>query len=98
MPEQARIQRILDLKQRADENRDAQEPGDAANRRCEPGQMDQAAARLRQSLYRRRITAGIRLKSMKQIAKRKNSLQPQIDTDRINNGVVGDNRGEETLP
>ena len=48
MPEQARIQRILDLKQRANKNGYAQEPGDAANRRCKPGQMNQAPTRLRE--------------------------------------------------
>ena len=48
MPEQARIQRILHLKQRADKNRYAQEPGEAANRRCKPGQMNQAPPRLRE--------------------------------------------------
>mgnify|MGYP003694029209 CR=1 FL=1 len=46
MPEQARIQRILDLKQRADKDGYAQEPGGAANRRCKPRQMNQAPTRL----------------------------------------------------
>ena len=34
---------------------------------------------------------------MKQIPKRKNSFQPQIDPDGINNGVVNHDRSEETL-
>ena len=97
MPEQARIQRILHLKQRADKNRYAQEPGDTANRRCKPGQMNQAPTRLCELVKRRSLIAGFRLKPMKQIAKRKDSFQPQIDPDGINNGVVDDNRGEETL-
>ena len=45
MPEQARIQRILDLKQRASKDGYAQEPRETANRRREPGQMNQAPAR-----------------------------------------------------
>ena len=98
MPEQARIQRILDLKQRADKNRYAQKPGDAANRRCKPGQMNQSPTRLREFLQRRAVIAGFRLKAMKQIPKRKDSFQPQIDPDGINNGVVNHYRSEETLP
>jgi len=76
MPEQARIQRILDLKQRASENGYAQEPGEAANRRRKPGQMDQSPARLREFVKRRSLVAGFRLKPMKQIPKRKDSFQP----------------------
>ena len=34
---------------------------------------------------------------MKQIPKRKDSFQPQIDPDGINNGVVNHDGGEETL-
>lgn len=97
VPEQARIQRILHLKQRANKNRYAQEPGDAANRRCKPGQMNQSPARLREFLLRRWLIAGFRLKPMKQIAKRKDSFQPQINSDGINNGVVNHDRSEETL-
>ena len=76
MPEQARIQRILDLKQRASKNGYAQEPGEAANRRRKPGQMNQAPARLREFVKRRSLVAGFRLKPMKQIPKRKDSFQP----------------------
>ncbi len=97
MPEQARIQRILDLKQRASKNGYAHEPGQAANRRCKPGQMNQAPTRLREFVKRRSLIPGFRLKPMKQIAKRKDSFQPQIDPDGVNNSVVDDNRGEETL-
>ena len=50
MPEQARIQRMLDLQQRADKDGYAQEPGDATDRRGKPGQMNQAPARLRNLL------------------------------------------------
>ena len=35
---------------------------------------------------------------MKQIAKRKDSFQPQIHPDGINNGVVNENGGEEAVP
>jgi hypothetical protein len=59
--------------------------------------MDQLPARLREFVKRRSLIAGFRLEPMKQIAKRKDSFQPQIDPDGINNGVVGNNRGEETL-
>src|SRR4029077_20772439 len=95
MPEQARVQRILDLKQRADKNGYAQEPGGAANRRCKPGQMNQPATRLREFLQRRSVIAVFRLKPMKQIPKRKDSFQPQIDPDGINNAVVNHYRSEE---
>ena len=99
MPEQTRIQRILHLNQRADKDGYAQEPGDAANRRCKPGQMNQAPTRLGQFLLSRLvgITAGVRLQPMKQTPKRKDSFQPQTDPDGINNSVVNDNRGEEAL-
>ena len=99
MPEQTRIQRILHLNQRADKDGYAQEPGDAANRRCKPGQMNQAPTRLSQFLLSRLvgITAGVRLQPMKQTPKRKDSFQPQTDPDGINNSVVNDNRGEEAL-
>src|SRR5215211_905133 len=97
MPEQARIQRILDLKQRASENGYAQEPGEAANRRCKPRQMNQAPARLCQFVKRRSLIAGFRSKPMEQIAKRKDSFQPQIHADGVNNSVVDDDRSEETL-
>ena len=97
MPEQARIQRILDLKQRASKNGYAQEPGGAANRRCKPRQMNQASTRPCEFLKRRSVIAGFCLKPMKQIPKRKISFQPQIDPDGINNGVVDGDRGEETL-
>ena len=97
MPEQARIQRILHLKQRADKNGYAQEPGDAANRSCKPGQMNQAPTRLCEFLQRRSLIAGFRLNPMKQVPKRKDSFQPQIDPDGINDGVVNHNRSEEAL-
>ena len=98
MPEQARIQRILDLKQRANKNGYAQEPGEAANRRRKPGQMDQPPARLREFAVAAVCwSPAFRLKPMKQIPKRKDSFQPQIDPDGVNNSVVNDNRGEETL-
>ena len=78
MPEQARIQRILHLKQRANKNRYAQEPGHAANRRCKPGQMNQSPTRLREFLIgtpRRGVRSArsptYLRKPMKQIAKRK---------------------------
>src|SRR4029077_451478 len=90
MPEQARIQWILDLKQPADKNGYAQEPGGAANRRCTPRQMNQAPTRLCEFVTRRAFTTGLRLKPMKQIPKRKDSFQPQIDAEGINNGVVDD--------
>ena len=97
MPEQTRIQRILHLKQRTDKNGYAQKPGDAANRGCKPGQMNQAPTRLREFLQRRSLIIGFRLKPMKQIPKRKDSFQPQMDPDGINNGVVNQDRSEETL-
>src|SRR4029077_2794079 len=97
MPEQARIQWILDLSQRADKDWYAQEPGDAANRRCKPRQMNQAPTRLCEFVKRRSLIIGFRLKPMKQIPKRKDSFQPQIDAEGINNGVVDDHRSEETL-
>src|SRR4029453_12703830 len=90
MPEQPRIQRILNLKQRADKNGYAQEPSDAANRRCKPGQMNQSPARLRELLQRRSLIAGFRLKETKQIPERKNPLEPQIHADGVNNSVVND--------
>jgi len=97
MPEQTRIQRILHLNQCADEDGYAQEPGDAANRRCKPGQMNQAPTRLCEFVKRRSLIAGFRLKPMKQVPKRKDSFQPQIDPDGINNGVVNYDGSEETL-
>src|SRR5258708_33212624 len=97
MPEQAWIQRILHLKQRADKNGYAQKPGGAANRRCKPGQMNQASTRPCEFLKRRSVIAGFCLEPMKQIPKRKDSFQPQIDPDGINKSVGDDNRGEETL-
>ena len=97
MPEQARIQRILHLKQRANKNGYAPEPGGAANRCCKPGQMNQAPTRPREFLQRRSLIIGFRLKPMKQIPKRKDSFQPQMDPDGINNGVVNQDRSEETL-
>src|SRR4029077_19305313 len=97
MPEQARVQRILHLKQRTDKNGYAQKPGGTANRRCKPGQMNQAPTRLCEFLQRRWLIAGFRLKPTKQIAKRKDSFQPQIDPDGINNGVVNHDGSEETL-
>jgi len=87
----------LNLKQRANENGYAQEPGDAANRRCKPGQMNQPSTRLRQLVQRRCLTADISLKPMKQVSKRKNSFQPKINTDGVNESVVNDDRAEETL-
>src|SRR4029077_19794185 len=97
MPKQARIQRILHLKQRANKNGYAQEPGGAANRCCKPGQMNQAPTRLREFLQRRALIAGFRLKAMKKIPKQKDSFQPQIDPDGINNGVVNHDGSKETL-
>ena len=97
MPEQAWIQRILHLKQRTGKKGYAQKPGGTANRRCKPGQMNQAPTRLCEFVKRRSLIAGFRLKPMKQISKRKNSFQPQIDPDGINNGVVNHDRSEETL-
>src|SRR5258705_9001307 len=97
MPEQAWIQRILHLKQRADKNGYAQEPGGAANRRCKPRQMNQASTRPCEFLKRRSVIAGFCLKPMKQIPKRKDSFQPQIDPDGINNGVVNHDGSKETL-
>src|SRR5205809_7472260 len=94
VPEQARIQRILDLNERADKNGYAQEPGDAANRRCKPRQMNKPPARLRKFLKRRSLIAGFRLKPMEQISERKNSFQPQIHPDGVNNSVVDDNGSE----
>src|SRR5258707_183500 len=84
MPEQAWIQRILHWKPRADKNGYAQEPGGTANRRCKPGQMNQAPTCLCEFVKRRSVIAGFRLKPTKQIAKRKDSFQPQIDPDGIN--------------
>lgn len=97
VPEQPWIQRILHLKQRTNKNRYAQEPGGAANRRCKPRQMNQSSTRLREFLQRRWLIAGFRLEPMKQMPKRKDSFQPQINSDGINNGVVNHNGGEETL-
>src|SRR4029077_7858516 len=97
MPEQAGVQRILDLKQRAGKNGYAQEPGGAANRRCKPGQMNQAPTRLCEFVKRRSLIAGFRLKPIKQVPKRIDSFQPQIDPDGINNGVVNYDGSEETL-
>jgi len=65
MPQQARIQWILDLKQRASKDRYAQEPGDAANRRCKPRQVNQTPARLRQFLERDCLAGDIGLKAIK---------------------------------
>ena len=65
MPEETRIQWILDLKQRANKDRYAQEPGDAANRRCKPRQVNQTPARLRQFLKRDYLAANIGLKAIK---------------------------------
>ena len=65
MPEQTRFQRILDLKQRTNKDRYAQVPGDAANRRCKPRQMNQTSARLRQFLERDCLAADIGLKAIK---------------------------------
>src|SRR6478609_6834767 len=102
VPEQPWIQRILHLKQRANKNRYAQEPGGAANRRCKPRQMNQSPTRLRErfigrnaALSRKRSGVGAARqpclrKAMKQIPKRKDSFQPKIDPDRINNGVVNE--------
>ena len=97
VPQQPWIQRILDLKQRTNKNRYAQEPGGAANRRRKPRQMNQSSTRLREFLQRRWLIAGFRLKPMKQMPERKNSFQPQINSDGINNGVVNHDRNEETL-
>ncbi len=97
VPEQTRIQRILHLNQRADKDGYAQEPGDAANRRCKPGQMNQTPTRLCQLVQRRCLTADISLKPMKQVSKRKNSFQPKINTDGVNENVVNDDRAKETL-
>ena len=106
MPEQARIQWILDLKQRANKNGYAQKPRAAANRRRKPRQMNQPATRLRErftgrdAALRRPVGAARRpylRKPMKQIPKRKDSFQPQIDPDGINNGVINHDRSEETL-
>src|SRR6476646_5485701 len=106
MPEQPWIQRILHLKQRADKNRYAEKPGGAANRRCKPRQMNQSPTRLRErftgrdAALRRPVGAARRpylRKPMKQMPKRKDSFQPQIDPDRINNGVVNHDSSEETL-
>src|SRR5260370_34165743 len=76
VPEKARIQRILDLKQRTDKDGYAQEPGGAANRRCKPRQMNQAPTRPCEFVKRRSVIAGFRPKPLKQIAQRKESLQP----------------------
>ena len=109
MPEQTRIQRILHLKQRADKNGYAQEPGEATNRRCEPGQMNQAPPRFRDqftggdaALSRKCSGVGAARrpylrKPMKQVSKRKDSFQPQINPDGINNGVVNHDRSEEAV-
>src|SRR6478609_4560304 len=97
MPEQARVQRILHLKQRANKNGYAQKPGGTANRGCKPGQMNQAPTRLCEFVKRRSLIAGFRLKAMKQIPKRKDSFQPQIDANGINNSVVNHDGSKETL-
>ena len=57
--------------------------------------MNQAPTRLCEFV---KLIAGFRLKPMKQIPKRKDSFQPQINPDRINNGVVNHDGNEETLP
>src|SRR5215471_5450020 len=106
MPQQSRIQRILDFKQRAYKNRYAQEPGDAANRRCKPRQMNQAPARLRQRgsgigilpmFTRDWLEANATIETLQQTAKRKNSFDPQKDPDGINDGVINDHCTEETM-
>src|SRR5581483_4406162 len=89
MPEQPRIERILYLKKGADKNRDAQKPGNTANERGKPGQMNEAPARFRQ---RKRIHRRARPKAAIQCAKGKNSLQPHKDADRVNDAVVNHDR------
>lgn len=59
--------------------------------------MNQAPTRLREFRQRRFLIGGFRLQPTKEISKRKNPFQPQINPDRVNNSVVKDNRGEEAL-
>ena len=59
--------------------------------------MNQAPTRLRDFRQRRFLIGGFRLQPTKEISKRKNPFQPQINPGRVNNSIVKDNRGEEAL-
>src|SRR5258708_33189610 len=88
MPEQAWIQRILHLKQRADKNGYAQEPGGAANRRCKPRQMNQASTRRCEFSTRRARVARSCLEPAKPNPQRKGPRRPPTDANGSTNGVV----------
>src|SRR6266536_3720893 len=85
---------MLSLKERAKKDRNAQKPCDATNGSGEPRQMNQSPARL---CERRRIGGRSRAKTMKQITKRENSLEPQENADRIDDAIINHDRLEETL-
>src|SRR6266516_1267681 len=94
MPQQPRIERMLNLKERAKKDRNAQKPCDAANCRGKPWQMNQSPARLRE---RFRIGRPPGAEAVEQIAKRENSFDPQKNADRVNDAVIEYDRFEEAL-
>ena len=95
MHDQSRIKWILNLQERANKNRNAQKPGNTANCRSKPWQMNQSAAR---SHKWRRIDRWSRTKTVEQFAKRENSAEPQDNADGIDYEIVNDDRFEKTLP
>ena len=94
MPQQPRIKRILNLKERAKKDRNAQKPCDAANGRGKPWQMNQSPTGLSK---RRRLGCRSGAEAVKQIAKRENSFDPQKHADRINDAIIEYDRFEEAL-
>ena len=85
---------MLNLKERAKKDRNAQKPCDAANGRGKPWQMNQSPARLSE---RRRIGCRSGAEAMKQVAKQENSFDPQKHADRVNDAIIEHDRFEKTL-
>ncbi len=85
---------MLNLKERAKKDGNAQKPCDATNGRGKPWQMNQSPARLSE---RRRIGCRSGAEAVKQVAKRENSFDPQKHADRVNDAVIKYDRFEEAL-
>src|ERR1700730_2402779 len=94
MHEQSRIKWVLNVQERANKNGNAQKPGNTANCRSKPWQMNQSTACL---CKRRRFGYRSGAKTMKQITKRQNSAEPHENADRINCDVVNDDGFKKTL-
>lgn len=100
MRQQSRIQRILNLKERAKKDRNAQKPCDAADGRGKPWQMNQSPARLSKRRVGRdaaRCPDRSGAEAVKQVAKRENSFGPQKHADRINDAIIEHDCFEEAL-